>query len=237
MKRAFIVAAAISIVAVASVAGVLLSGLAGGQEPSSRLYACPVSVGEKTYTLKNMFKDDRQRIINFIVQDSLKKTEELFENVYKDNAVIMQFLNDLRMPQPRAFRAAANVVVNADITRRLSSEKIDTEALSQVISNARLRGVEFDTELLGMKASDRIAKELEEIQKVPSDVKRIENMEKVVRLLRGTPIKLDFWKSQNIAFKIAQESYKPMKERTDEVSKAWISAFERLTDALGMRLG
>lgn len=193
--------------------------------------------GEKTYTLKNMFKDDRQQIINFIVQGSLKKAEELFETVYKEDAVTMQFMNDLRMPLPRAFRAAANVVVNADITRRLSSEKIDIEALSQIVSDARLRGAEFDTELLGVKACDRIATELQDIQKVPADVKRIEDIEKLVRLVRSMPLKLDFWKSQNTAFKLAQEIYKPMKEKTDEASKAWTSAFERLCDALGIRLG
>lgn len=219
-----------------SIKNEILSNFDKGPETST-IVIVTKAFGENTYTLKNMFKDDRQRIINFIVQGSVKKTEELFVEVYKENAVIMQFLNDLHLPQPGAFRAAANISANAEIARILSSETIDVEALNQAVSNALLRGVEFDTQLLGLKASDRIAKELEEIQKAPSDVKRAEDVEKIVRLLRNTPIRLDFWKSQNTAFKIAQDSYKLMKEKADEASKAWVSAFERLTDALGMRLG
>jgi hypothetical protein len=51
MKRAIIVAATISLIAITLVAGILLMGSAGGQKEVSKLYAYPVSVGEKTYII------------------------------------------------------------------------------------------------------------------------------------------------------------------------------------------
>jgi hypothetical protein len=51
MKRAIIFATTISLIAVSLVAGILLTGSAGGQKAVSKLYTYPVSVGEKAYII------------------------------------------------------------------------------------------------------------------------------------------------------------------------------------------
>ena len=48
------------------------------------------------YSLKDMFKDDQIRIINFIIQDSLKKATELNEIIYRDNTALLRFMNEAR---------------------------------------------------------------------------------------------------------------------------------------------
>ena len=42
------------------------------------------------------------------------------------------------------------------------------------------------------------------------------------------PVQLNLWQSQNVAFKIAQNQYKHIKEKKDENSVAWVSAFTKL---------
>ena len=49
-------------------------------------------------------------------------------------------------------------------------------------------------------------------------------------------MKLNLWQSQNIAFKIAENQYKNLKEKTDDYSKAWVLAFTELSELLGIRL-
>ncbi len=193
--------------------------------------------GERTYTLKNMFRDDQRRILNFIEEEARQKAEQLYTIVYNDNAGIMQFMNEIRMPRPDTFRAAADIVLNAKIARALASAKLDLEELRRLVLDSQMLAVQLDAVFLGVQASDRIAEEISDLEKSPLDTKRLYYAAKLVKLLCDMPIKLDLWKSQNVAFRMAQDVYQSTKQKTDEDSKAWAAAFESLTDALGIRLG
>jgi hypothetical protein len=50
------------------------------------------------------------------------------------------------------------------------------------------------------------------------------------------PLKLELWHAQNIAFEIAQKTYKPLKEKKDEYSQKWVLAYEKLCRSIGIRL-
>ena len=50
------------------------------------------------------------------------------------------------------------------------------------------------------------------------------------------PVPLNLWPSQNVAFKIAQNQYQTHKQNTDEASVAWVSAFAKLCELIGIRL-
>jgi len=191
---------------------------------------------EKTYSLKDLFKDDQESILEFIMQEQVRKAIDLYQTVYKDNFATMRFMNEIRVPLPRELRVAASVSLNADILEALSAESVDAESLSQLVSADKSLAIELDLELIGLVASERIVKELSKI-KDTTDTKRVENLDKLIRELRGLPAKLNLWSAQNMAFEIAESIYRPAKEGGDEGSKRWAAAFEKLCESLEIKVG
>src|SRR5208282_3247613 len=57
-----------------------------------------------TYSLKSLFQDERARIINQIVDSTLRDAEALYRRVYEDHAPLMCFLSDLQLPLPPVLR-------------------------------------------------------------------------------------------------------------------------------------
>lgn len=213
----------------------IIEGFEKGQI-NETILLIPKHFGESKYSLKDIFKDDQRRILEFILSGATKKAIDLYDIIYKDNSAMLHFMNEIRVPPPKMFRTAAEVALNAQIRRMLSSEDMDVETFSKLVSDSKSLSISLDSELISLEASEKVSRELNRLINSPADVKMIENIDRLIRILRELPLKLNLWHSQNTAFKMAENVYKPMKMKGDEDSKAWLSAFERLCESIGIRL-
>jgi hypothetical protein len=205
-------------------------------EINETILLMPKYFGTNNYSLKDMLKDDQKIILDIIVQEGVKKATNLNEIIYKDNFAILRFMKEIRVPLPKPFKAATEVALNAEIRRFLAAEEIDVESLVNIIRDAKSFSIEFELEIISLEASDRIVSELTKLVGSPQDIKRVENLEKLISALSELPFKLNLWKAQNIAFEYAQKTFNPLKEKTDEESKAWVSAYQKLCRSIGIRL-
>ena len=191
--------------------------------------------GESSYSLKDMFKDDRSRILKFILQGAEKKATDLYDIIYKDNSKMLQFMKEARIPPPRLFKTAADISLNAKIHQALVSEDLDVELLGKLASEIKSLSAEIDAELIGLEASERLADELAKAAS-SQDTKGIENVQKLLMVARDLPIKLNLWHSQNVAFEISENLYKQMKQKSGGDSEAWVQVFEAVCQNLGIQL-
>src|SRR5712671_5095163 len=63
--------------------------------------------GSEIYSLKSLFRDERQRIVGAIVNSTLEDVDHLYGAVYKQNSALIGFLRDLRMPLPAILRVSS----------------------------------------------------------------------------------------------------------------------------------
>ncbi|XHH08150.1 MAG: DUF3536 domain-containing protein [Candidatus Bathyarchaeia archaeon] len=192
--------------------------------------------GENNYSLKDMFKDDQHCILDFIVEGSLKKAKDLFEIVYKDNSALMRFMKENRIPQPQPFRSAAEIVLEMKIEEKLTTDDVDLENLQRLILNAHSFAVKLNSELLTFQASEKITREFNKLESSPEDTQKIKSIANLIAVINQLPLSLNLWKSQNIAFKLAEEVFQNMKQRQDEEAKMWVSSFRQLCELIGLRL-
>jgi hypothetical protein len=191
---------------------------------------------KNVYSLKDMFRDDQRHILNNILADELKKVKENYDFIYNYNSAMLRFMKETGIPSPKPLRSAAEVALNLDLVELLSSETLDLDKLRRVGADSKLLSVTLDYELLALKASERIADEFKKLLEAPENIETIKLISQLIQMTRGLPIKLNLWQSQNAAFKIAETQYKKMKEKNDELSKAWVSAFTKLSELIGIRL-
>jgi len=213
-----------------------ISDIFGEGEINETILLIPKYFGPDNYSLKDIFKDDLKRILDIIVQDSVKKATALNGIIYHDNFAFLRFMNEIKIPIPKPFRTATEIVLNAEIRRLLAVEETDAESFNKIIHDSKSLSIEFDSDIISLEASNKILREFTKLTSAKIDVEKIENLDKLIMALNELPLKLDLWHSQNIAFDIAQNIYKPLKEKTDENSKAWVSAYEKSCKSIGIRL-
>jgi hypothetical protein len=176
----------------------------------------------KNYSLKDLFKDDQQYLLNYIVADGLKKAKELYNIIYHDNSTLLRFMKENRLPSPKPLLSAAEIVLNMEIAQLLSDKTLDLEKLQKTITNSKHMSIRLDSELLSFEASEKVADEFSKLLEAPENIETVKRISRFIQLLSELPITLDLWQSQNTTFKIAQNQYLHMKEKTDEASQAWV---------------
>jgi alpha-amylase/alpha-mannosidase (GH57 family) len=196
----------------------------------------PKHFGEHNYSLKDLFKDDQRRILDFVIEDGVKEANDLYGIIYYNNTALLRFMKDIRVPAPKSFRIAAEMVLNNQITQLLATDDLDIEGLQKVINDMQRLSIEIDSAQLSLKASERIAKEFDIFEQNPENIQIIERISRLVKAVTALPIKLDLWYSQNIAFNIVQNQYNNIKERADEAAQAWVLAFIQLCELIGIKL-
>lgn len=79
----------------------------------------------QTYTLQNLFDEERHQIMQQLNQETLLRLDQLYEQVYRENyGVLMAFHRD-RLPVPQALQVAADITLShraLDIIRALEQE-------------------------------------------------------------------------------------------------------------------
>ncbi|MCW4000380.1 MAG: DUF3536 domain-containing protein [Candidatus Bathyarchaeota archaeon] len=193
-------------------------------------------LGQDSYSLKDLSKDDQRFILEYIVEDGLKKAKDLYDIIYHDNSTLLRFMKESRIPSPRPLRSAAEIVINMDMENLLYEESVDLKKLEKLIGDSRSLSVKLDSELLGFQASQKIASELSKLAMNPRDIEALKRTTELIRLLIVLPIALNLWESQNIVFTIVQNQYQTVKDHEDEDSKTWVAAFNELCNLLGIRL-
>jgi ribosomal protein L11 methylase PrmA len=127
-------------------------------------------------------------------------------------------------------------VLNEKISQMIAAEEINVEELSKLISDSKALSIEFESDRVSLEASEKIVKEFTKLLDTPPESKKLENLDKLITALNQLPLKLELWYAQNIAFEIAQKTYKPLKEKKDEDSQKWVLAYEKLCKSIGIRL-
>jgi alpha-amylase/alpha-mannosidase (GH57 family) len=194
--------------------------------------------GEASYSLRSLFRDEQRKILHQILASNLSEAEVLYRQIYERRAPMMRFLTDLRIPLPKAFYAAAELVLYSNLRRVLEQEEIDAERVRALLETARLEGVSLDTASLEFAFRQNLERIAEQLPADPAidDLRRLDS---AASLLPVLPFRVDLWKSQNIYYRWLENVY-PKKRQSgevgDELARAWIAAFRTLGEKLGVKV-
>jgi hypothetical protein len=194
--------------------------------------------GTSTYSLRTLFADERRAVLEQVLRASVVDAEAEYRQIYERRAPLMRFLTSLGMPLPPAFRAAAEMVLNAYLREALESAEPEALRVADLVEHARLEGVPLDAEAHGYAASRTIRRLSDACQARPEDLPALVRLESALRLGRSLPFPLDLWHAQNAYHTVRESSLAPMRQREaagDEAARKWMRHFLALGDLLGFR--
>jgi hypothetical protein len=187
-----------------------------------------------TYSLKSLFRDERQRIVKQIVGATMADIDEIYAKVYEEHASLISFLSELQIPMATILRVSADFVLGNAIQRCLADEKLDMDRIRTLLDTARQDAPNLSCCSLEPALRQRFETVLDRWAKTPFDMSKLGELEALVSLAQVPPIHLDLWQAQNVYYELPQAIFR---EQHVQVNQRWLDLFQKLGELLGVATG
>jgi hypothetical protein len=190
------------------------------------------------YTLWHLFRDQRRKVFNQILEKTLKDIEFQFRRIYETEYSLLQAMNEMQIPLPDALKTPMEFTLNNDMRMFLEDEELQLDRLQHVVDELKKMKVSPDKTLLSFVASQRITKLIREFKQDPDNLQILEILEAVIRIAKSIDLNLDLWEAQNIYFVIGKTHYDKKleaSEQGDQSAQSWMAQFVRLGDEMKLR--
>jgi hypothetical protein len=195
--------------------------------------------GHNIYSLKSLFTDQQRKIINLILESTLKEVETAMGRIYDERVPLMHFLADLHVAQPPQFRTLAQLAINSQLREALSAGPVDMERLRNLLREAQAMQVPLDNATLEFLLRRKAEQMAERFTSNPADLPGLENLEAVVGLARAMPFEVNLWQVENLCAQKLNGNYSEIRQRAeqgDETAKSWMTHWNALAGQLHLRV-
>lgn len=190
--------------------------------------------GPDKYTLWQLFKDEKRKVLEMITRQSMLELEESLRRVYNRDYPLLNALANNDIPIPRAYTTSFEYILNADLINCFQPERINVKEIERIMGEMEKWELSIeDPGKVERLAGDSIYKELKRISAERSNVKRIERLNRVFPLLEKFKLEPNLYKIQNLYFLISKENGV---ESTSSSKREWIHQFKVLGENLSVKV-
>jgi alpha-amylase/alpha-mannosidase (GH57 family) len=183
---------------------------------------------EYTFSLKSLFGDRQRHILYRVLESSVGQAESAYRRLYEQNASLMRFLIEQDLPLPRAFRTAAEFVLNRDIRAAFAGPQLELDRARALLEEAEATGVQLESEGISYvveKAFERIA---HDVLEHPRDIRRLATWQEMAVIADSLTFEVNLWKTQNVFYELLNTVFPTMRERArhgDAEATRWVELF------------
>ncbi|MFW6159862.1 MAG: DUF3536 domain-containing protein [Acidobacteriota bacterium] len=192
------------------------------------------------YSLKDLFKDEKRKVLLQIFDPIREEIESSFRRVFEHHYSLMQTMWETKIPLPKALATPVEYTLNAELKKLMEEESIKLDRLESLIKEFRKWDFKPDKLLLSYVTSKKLNSLMKELSLNPENLKLLKNISSIFQILKGFPLELDLWKSQNICFFLAKNYFPQIKkkaEQGEEKAQDWQKHFQILGNFLGVKTG
>jgi alpha-amylase/alpha-mannosidase (GH57 family) len=109
----------------------------------------------RAYGIRDLFLDERRRILALVTEGALRRSEETYRRLYEANRRLMQYLRESDAPVPEGLALVARYVLKLDLRRELEA-LVDTvgipDRIGELADEARALGLDLGLDREGVAA-------------------------------------------------------------------------------------
>ena len=185
------------------------------------------------FTIGNLFQEEKRKIIQQITAESLNRVESSLREIYNDNYQLMSSMKISHIPVPETYFAAVKYIVNHDLQEFFTTDGLNIRELNRLIDEMDKWGVDIDdTATFKLASSERIFKEIKQLEIVEEELDTLNNLIEVLQALDRLNVDPDIWKSQNQYFSLKRMILNNEKHFP---SFNWKESFKKLGDLLKVK--
>ncbi|MBI4916681.1 MAG: DUF3536 domain-containing protein [Acidobacteria bacterium] len=187
-----------------------------------------------TYSLRSLFRDEQRRILDIILETTLREAEAEVGRLFDHHAPLMHFLASLGAPLPRAFRGAAEQVLNRRLRDELEGERIDLERTRSLLNQATEYKVTLDAAGLTYAMQRHLERLAAELGERPADLELLRRLAGATGVAAVPPFDVNLWRVQNAVYTLRETAYAERRGLAAEAE--WRESFEILCELLHIRI-
>ena len=194
--------------------------------------------GPHHYSFWHLFKDEQRKVLNQILEMTLKEVEGSFRQINENHYPILQVLKESNIPLPKVLATTLEFVLNMDVRKALESEPVDLARLETLVEEADRWNCELDRKTLGFVASRRLNGLMLKLRENLEDTGLLQTIAGIFRILQPLSLSLSLWNAQNVYFSIGRKVFgtKPGQALTAQMTKEWETGFHNLGAYLRIRI-
>ena len=206
-------------------------------------------LGEQRYSLRDLFRDERRRIIEGILATTIEEAEATYRMIYRSRAPLMRYLTELDTGVPTPLRNAAEIVINAELREALSTTNVDPNHVAALLEEAARFDIELDIAGLAHtfrgtveRLARRIATEIADRddlflsfdEEQEGALRRTLTM---IEVARSLPFEVDLAPAQDVMWSTLRGQRPGLADRAaagDAVAVTWDAALVEVAEALSI---
>ncbi len=188
--------------------------------------------GGATYSLKSLFRDERQKVVSKLLASTMAEAEAAYTQIYEHHAPLMGFLSGMGAPLPKMLHLTAEFVLNTALRKEFMADELDLERVQSLLDTAAREKIQWDEAWLGYALTKRFARMADDLAVKPRE-DSLHRFNQAVDLVRSLPFEVDLRRVQNVYYQLLQHVYPVVLKEGDEASQLWVTEFA----ALGQKLG
>ncbi|MBV9761767.1 MAG: DUF3536 domain-containing protein [Acidobacteriaceae bacterium] len=195
--------------------------------------------GEKTYSLRSLFRDEQRRIVRIILSSTVAEAEAAYLQLYEHHAALMRFISSLGTPMPREFAAAVEYAINSLLRRACASDELDGERIRDLLREAQTSNVSLEKTTLEFSLRRKIESLAARFAGDPFDLKKLEAPKNVLRIITQMPFPVNLWSAQNHVYATKNQFYEFTRNKAkggDPKAQVWLKSFSELCELLMIRV-
>jgi hypothetical protein len=195
--------------------------------------------GEKTYSLRSLFRDEQRRIVRTILSATVAEAETAYLQIYEHHAALMRFITSLGTPMPREFTAAVEYAINSLLRRACSAEELDGERIRSLLQEARSSNLSIDKTTIEFQLRRKIDALAGRFAAEPANSEKLAELKKALLIVKQMPFPVNLWSAQNYVYAIQSGLYPRTRRRAqrgDPKAQAWVENYLSLSELLSIRV-
>ena len=190
--------------------------------------------GESEYSLTSLFNDEERRILQIILEPTLKEIESTFSAIYERHSSLLQFLSQARVPKPPELTLAAGFSINAGLRHALEEHPIDAGRIHLLVDRARDIQIALDGPQLGYIASQRMKKVMTALHSRRERMASLDQAVEMAEVVSTLPFEVRLWHAQNIWYEILESHQHRTLSLSPNEAESWEARFKTLGRQLGI---
>ena len=183
-------------------------------------------LGGKRYSMDDLFKDEKMKIISRILKENLVPIEKSMRDIYNNNYHLLNALQKDYLPVRNEYKSILYYALNTSLHQFLREKLLNVNELKRVVREFKKWAIKVQNkEATQLLVNQSILKAFNRITSDIQNTSRLERMNGIFDLLEEINLHPEGWKVQNLFFSMT-------KQRADMGDKvydaAWVDAFTKL---------
>ncbi len=188
------------------------------------------------FSFFELFKDERNKVLNKILESSLDGAASAYKNIYDRNYNLLNVMRSADLPIQPVHLRNIEMVLNQELLRALKQPRTDLKLVRHLVGEVNKWQIPLDTTTLAYEATDKINRLFYRFNSDPTTSKPLMDLTVLLALLKEIDIVVGLNELQNGIFQMAQQQVPIWRDSGNREDQVVLNVFLKLAEDVQLEL-